>query len=437
MVCIAFALKSLFLTQNSVLPTSTKVSQKRHGRWCENIVSCVRSQLAASEVAPVFSDWCVSAIAAHAGQSAPNAHSHYMSRHPKSPYFEGWYLRLTLPESNTSYSFIFAVEAPSVGTVQVFDAQDTLYVHQLPRDTRLTLSTSSWTLSQWGYAFPTSLIKRCNGVRIDSPLSYSCRHVLQGWHLDAYGTQGTFVSNDVPVQWAFNYQPTLSWGPRGSGKHTGTWLANYPIFEPGYQVLMAHGCVSSGYIKIGDDFIDTKGSIVYAEKNWGRSFPSRWFWMQCNTFWTEPDLCVVALGAIRKVLSFEETVGMIAIHYKGRFYEFANWTCTSLQWAVRWGCWSVASVSRDGFRAQLTGTTSENGVQILGPTDHGMRFTMRDTMHGHLRVSLIDPSGNTVVETNSTNAQLEIGGEPWGKEWMASVPGLKQPLRGIINYFNR
>lgn len=399
--------------------------------------SCIQPSPVITSTVPDNLDWFANAAVAHAAQSPPNAHSIYVKRRPKPPFFEGWYLRLTLPNSDKSYAFIFAIEAPSLGCIQILDPHDTLHVLQLPPDSHFKSSESAWTLSHWGYVSPLSLVNQPGGDKFDVTPWYTSRYLMQGWHVDALASHGYFVSGGQQIQWAFDYQPSLSWGSRGQGRHTGTWLANFSIFEPGYQVLMAHGQVSDGYIKIGDERIDVKGSTVYAEKNWGRSFPSRWFWIQCNTFWSVPDLCVVAVGALRKVVSLKETIGLVAVHHEGRMYEFSNWSAISVDWIVRWGKWSISSESRNGFRVKLSGSTDEAGKPVLGPTENGMKFTMRDTMRGHLQVALTNAFGKTIVKAESTNAQLEVGGEPWSEEWVASVPPLKQPLRGIVNYFNK
>lgn len=369
------------------------------------------------------------AIAEHGGVQPPNSQSHYALRKRTPPYFEGWYLRAVTPDG-ASYSFIYAIEAPGKGVIQVIDPSNEVHIAQLGLRSRFQASKKHWQLSHWGHRPPY----------LPKPLAYpdvsSSQPLLQGWQVDYSGTHGSLYTTSTRVQWMFNYQPTLGWGPRGSGRHTGTWLAAFPIFEPGYQVLMAHGKVSTGYITVGDKTVDLKGSTVYAEKNWGKKFPPKWFWMQANTFPAEHDLCVVAVGARRKVIVTDETIGMVAIHLNGKLYEFANWSSTNIDWRVSWGEWNVSAKSRNGYSVTLTGRCSEAGVYILGPTEHGMAYTMRDTMRGNLHVCLRDVEGNVMVDAHCPTAQLETGGEPWEEPWEASVAPMTQPLRAIVNAFN-
>ncbi len=50
-----------------------------------------------------------------------------------------------------------------------------------------------------------------------------------------------------------------------------------------YQVLMAEG-LATGWLEWGGQRYDFVDAPAYAEKNWGGGFPSKWCWVQCNSF---------------------------------------------------------------------------------------------------------------------------------------------------------
>lgn len=369
--------------------------------------------------------------------AAPNSHCQFSSRRRSPPFFEGWYVRFTLPNDAGSLAFIFALEAPDRGTLQLIDVSGRLLVSRLPLDADFhgdCVAGSPWSLSHW--------------APVDTGRStHAERTRMEGWTASAFGTHGSVTARDhasgtpVTARWAIDYTPCLSWGSQGQvPKHTGTWLAQFPIFEPAYQVLMAHGCVTQGSVHLNEDVsTNVAGAAVYIEKNWGAQFPPRWFWMQCNSF-ARLDLSVVAVGAVRRVIVADETVGMVAVHWKGQLFEFAPWTVRALRWAVRWGRWSVNAEARSGHSVVVEGSTKvgDEGLGVLGPTgEGGMKVTMRDSMNGEMRVVLKCPEGEVLVDATACNGQLEIGGEPWSEgAWKASVPPMGQPLRGLVNVFN-
>lgn len=357
--------------------------------------------------------------------NAPHAGSHYAARRPRPPFFEGWYLRVTLPSSASSFAFMFSIEAPDHGTMQLLTPSDNLHTRTLPTG-RFTADKARLSVSHWGYpdADPRIRLSRSDNA-------------LQGYQLGATGSHGRFRGEKGLVQWGIDYRPLLTWGTRGTTRHTATWLSQLQLFEPGYQVLMAHGVVTDGYIISEGVRVDVTDAVVYCEKNWGRSFPSRWWWVQANGFWDVRDLSVLAVGARRRVLTGVETVGMIAIHYNGEMYEFANWSCESLRWEVgKWGSWKAWSVAWTGHVVEIVAHTEEKPVGVLGPSENGMVFNVQDCARGLLSVTLRDEKGDLVLDNVCCdNAQVEVGGE-WTEEWEASVSPMPCILRAIVNRFN-
>ena len=195
------------------------------------------------------------------------------------------------------------------------------------------------------------------------------------WHQGAIVRQEAGAGGDLPstvpdCRWAFSVKPVVGWGDVGARqKATAGWLAALPVFEPHWQVVMAHG-LASGWIEWGGhryEFTDAPhyavGGVGVArhavlcvlpecaagmpccplhppplpppsplpvypchlalpqEKNWGGGFPRRWVWVQCNSFEGEPGASVTAVGALRGLLGVpgvEENVGLIGIHHRGR-----------------------------------------------------------------------------------------------------------------------
>lgn len=62
------------------------------------------------------------------------------------------------------------------------------------------------------------------------------------------------------------------------------------------QVLMAHG-LATGWFEWGGRRLEFADAPCYAEKNWGGGFPSKWLWVQCNSFDGEPGASLTAVGA--------------------------------------------------------------------------------------------------------------------------------------------
>ena len=62
---------------------------------------------------------------------------------------------------------------------------------------------------------------------------------------------------------------------------------------------MAHG-LSTGWIECDGKRYDFHDAPSYSEKNWGGSFPSKWWWVVCNTF-DNPDVALTTVGKQEQV----------------------------------------------------------------------------------------------------------------------------------------
>jgi len=151
---------------------------------------------------------------------------------------------------------------------------------------------------------------------------------------------------------------------------------------------MAHG-TATGSFKWGGKTFAFKDAPAYAEKNWGGAFPSKWHWVQCNSFDGEPGMSVTAVGARRGLLGLpgiEEDVGMIGLHYRGKFIELVPWN-GSVEWDVDpWGRWLLRA-SNPQYEALLEATCSPSaGTPLRAPTAaQGLAPFCKDTFAGARR----------------------------------------------------
>ena len=306
------------------------------------------------------------------------------------------------------------------------------------------------------------------------------------------------------IKFEFDIIPQVGWGgalydgdvaddERQRQYSTAGWMAALPIFEPHYQVLISKGKIPpGGRISIKEKSGDiasegrhnynpaknspngdsesaanlrtesqvsqtnaTSGAImtktvydltnatVYLEKNWGGSFPSKWWWMQANTFqdtlesatkapsFSSIDLCVTSTGAKRRIpfLEQEEPVALIGLHWNGEFLPFPN-----VNWEVQWGIWEIRGDYGE-YYVELCGTCDESsgGMPVRCPTERGMEEIAIETFHGKLRVKLFKKDRTTLLlDVTSNEACLEIGGAPWRTEpvWKGESE-MVEPVKSI------
>jgi tocopherol cyclase len=265
------------------------------------------------------------------------------------------------------------------------------------------------------------------------------------------GTMGGVLNGQgIPgcCEFDFDVEPICGWGDvNDTQRSTGGWLASFAVFEPHWQVTMADGRASGRVTWKNNETYIFDNAKFYAEKNWGAALPMKWYWTQCNSFdgydGNDEQLSVTAGGGIRKVpFGRKEALGMIGVHYNGRFYEAVPWT-GEMEWKVStWGSWELWGKSTDfvdrPFEVNVTYTIDDPvahpGMVFRAPTpDEGMVYFCRDTFAANCTLTLWEMEWNTTTKSHirkpgpplidratSRSGGAEIGGGPWWDEWKAS-----------------
>ncbi|NET71797.1 MAG: tocopherol cyclase [Sphaerospermopsis sp. SIO1G2] len=347
-------------------------------------------------------------------------HSGYHWDGTSRRFFEGWYYRVTLPEICQTFAFMYSIEDPiggklhSGGAAQVLGPDDEYLCRTFPDVDKFWASREELGLGHWGKT--NSAIS----PRYLTPREFT-DDVQEGYQATATFNQGVITdpSTGNYCHWQYEIKPIYGWGnPNSLQQSTAGWLSFLQIFEPGWQILMAHG-LATGWIEWNGKKYEFTDAPAYGEKNWGGAFPQKWFWLNCNAFDNEPDLALTAGGGRRGVLWWMESVAMIGIHYQGQFYEFVPWN-SQVSWQIQpWGEWRMQGKNQD-YQVELIGTTDLPGTPLRAPTNDGLTICCQDTMQGKLDLVLRKINGNkseVILQASSNLCGLEIGGGSWENSW--------------------
>lgn len=339
-------------------------------------------------------------------------------------FFEGWYYRITLPQVRQTFAFMYSIQNPvagephSGGTAQILGPNEEYLCRTFPNVNqfwawRETLGHGHWRKST--QTQPACYLE---------PEVFE-REVQEGYQSTAAWHQGVLQDPGTgkTARWQFALEPIYGWGnPRRSQQSTAGWLSQFQIFEPGWQILMAHG-LATGWVDWNGQRYSFDCVPAYAEKNWGGAFPQKWFWLNCNTFKQQPDLALTAGGGRRQVLTCMESVAMVGIHYHNQFYEFVPWN-SRVQWNVHpWGYWQMQAESDRHIVALEAIAPHQPGTMVRAPTPEGLAFVCRDATQGHLHLKLWQKIGETpqlVVDAQSDLCCVEVGGALWQEVWRSN-----------------
>jgi tocopherol cyclase len=350
-------------------------------------------------------------------------HSGYHWDGSSDRFFEGWYYRVTIPELEKSFAFMYSLDDPigdrpqSGGAAQILTSDDEYLCRTFPNVKKFWATKNDLRLGHWGK----------NNFKLQPQFlepSIFKNAIEQGYQITATINQGSIrdSGNGNYCKWLYQIEPIYRWGnPKRSQQATAGLLSYLPIFEPGWQVLMAHG-LATGAIDWNGKIYEFTNAPAYSEKNWGRSFPQKWFWINCNSFSNVSDLALTAVAGKRQVLWWMESPGLIGLHYQNKFYEFVPWN-SQISWQIQpWGEWKMQAYNSK-YYVEILGLTEDGGSLVRVPTKNGLAFRCRDTMKGKLSIELREDTGKTIVKAYSSLAGLEIGGASWEDGWRSHERG--------------
>lgn len=303
---------------------------------------------------------------------------HYQGWGKKRQYFEGWYYKVINQKEDKAMAFIPGISMDENGKqqafIQVLDGiQRTAEFHRFdaqsfkPSKQRFEVQIASNEFSE-------------NHLKLDLP--------------DIRG-ELTLVGN---VPWP---KPVYSPGIMGP-------FAFIPFMECYHGVVsMNHNL--KGHLTINKEEIDFTGGRGYLEKDWGRSFPSAYTWMQSNHFNEEGISFKASVAKIPFLGSW--FVGFISgLWLQDRLIRFTTYNGTKLR---------KSAIDRD--EVELVMENRKHRLEVLAYRDKAtalaspilglMDGRIEESMTSSVKVLLTDKKNKSLLfEGQGRNTALEVAG---------------------------
>lgn len=309
----------------------------------------------------------------------------YHGHTAKPPFFEGWYFKMVTPDRRVRYAiipgiFLSSDPAQEHAFIQVFDGvSGRATYHRFPVDQfhaaedRFEVRIGANTFSE---------------DRLTLDIHDDQRDVTADIHFEG--------RTPYPIS-------TLSPGIMGPF----AWL---PFME------CYHGIVSldhqvSGELSDDGARITFTGGRGYIEKDWGKSFPAGWVWMQTNHF-ESLGASLTASIAITPMLGGWFPGFIAAVWHNGALYRFTTYTgarTERLEIAEHSVLWVMRGLKH---RLEVFATRTQSS-DLPGPTRHAMEMRVPETLNASIRVCLssLDNTQVPLFESEGLCAGLEVAGD--------------------------
>ncbi len=292
-------------------------------------------------------------------------------------YFEGWYFKLVDPLGKASLAFIPGISMDKNGNkvafVQVLDGlKAESHYHAFPENA-FRADPKRFYVELGNNIFSNEMI------RLDVP---------------GYKGEVTF-HNTVP--W-----PANNYGPGVMG-----WYSFVPFMQCYHGVVsMDHGL--DGSLDTPEGKIAFTGGQGYIEKDWGRSFPKAWIWMQTNHFMDSPGTSIMFSIAHIPWLNGAFIGFLGGFLWKGKVYAFTTYNKAGIRISLK-EHGVLISLQRGDFQLEIDANQAP-GAELKSPISGEMLGKVNESMRARIHVTF-KKGGKTIFEGTGTHAGMEMAGD--------------------------
>jgi len=214
---------------------------------------------------------------------------------------------------------------------------------------------------------------------------------------------------DQTLTGELTFRETVPWPVSLASPGFMGWYEYVPFMECYHGVLSLDHAVD-GKLMIREHSVDFSGGRGCIERDWGKSFPRGWVWMQTNHF-AEPGTCLTASAARIPWLGTAFPGFIAGLWHRGRLYRFATYTGAKLARLTVSDTLVQMDMEDSRHRLELEAKRSTGGL-LHAPSSAAMIQRLMESLTAEISVRLFDRRTKAEIFSGTGgNAGLEVGGD--------------------------
>ncbi len=304
----------------------------------------------------------------------------YQGKYRRSNYFEGWYYKIIDSSMKHAYAVIPGVSlgkgiSDSHAFIQVLDAFGC-------KANYIKYDISSFHFSE----------NKFEVVLADNYFSDS--EILLNVKDESFSMNGRLLFKNI-VQYPKTLLRPGIMGP----------YSYVPFMECYHGIVSIHHNIF-GQMSVSGDVADFSEGYGYIEKDWGRSFPEEWIWLQSNHF-PSGDVSLMFSTAKIPWLGRRFTGFISFLRIGSKIHLFSTYTKAKIvMLEYHDNCLHILMEDRN-YKMEITAAHSEGGI-LKAPKNGLMRREVLESINASVTVRLSDKAGKVLFEGNGTHTGLEI-----------------------------
>jgi hypothetical protein len=187
------------------------------------------------------------------------------------------------------------------------------------------------------------------------------------------------------------------------------WYTFVPFMEC-YHAVVSMDHILEGQLRINQKDIDFSHGKGYIEKDWGRSMPSDWVWIQCNHFRENSDISLmISVARIPWLKSYFP--GFLSfVRFGGKVYQFATYNRSKV---------GLFEIEEDYVAIELRGKKAilsvrverSQGGHLKAPVSGNMERQIAESLDTEVQVTLSAADGRVIFKDTGLHTGLEVVGD--------------------------
>lgn len=308
---------------------------------------------------------------------------YYQGNKKKDNYFEGWYYKLVSDNSDYTLALIPGISKNKLDPhafIQVFISKT------IGDDTKLSSQYFKYDLKEFDFSHKNFWVRIDRNYFSKSKLSLD----LKNDQIKLFGTVS--IHNTVPIKKSI-FTPNIM------------GLFGYLGFMECYHGVISMTHQLDGLLKINDEIVSFKQSKGYIEKDWGKSFPREYVWLQSNHF-SNPNTSLMFSYADIPFLGFYFK-GLIAnLIVENKEYRFATYNFSKiLKEEIEAN--KVHYLLKKGKYKLDVVAESKTSLSLQSPKNGMMINQIKEGLSGYIHIKLYKKE-KLIYEDIGKNAGIEI-----------------------------
>ena len=309
----------------------------------------------------------------------------FQGKNKKKSYFEGWYFKIINSDENEIYAIIPGISYDK-------DGKGTAFI-QFFNGIEAEMTFFEFDISDFSFS------KKKFTVEIGENY-FSSDKILLNLSSEGKKVQGEIKFRDL-IPWS---KKKLSLGVMG-------WYKLVPFMQC-YHGVLGFDHPIEGELTIDGKKIDFSDGKGYIEKDYGRSFPHYYIWMQTNMF-EEEDVSLMASYAKIPWLGSAFDGYLVGFRHDNILYRFTTYTGAKVTRLQLKDKEIILHVTDKKHRIEITALKAK-AVNLASPIEGSMVGRISESITAKIKVRLVKLSKKNqeevVFEGTGRNAGLDIGG---------------------------